>query len=101
MLLNSPRANHPSGASTTKLNRRRMKYLFPFVLPAFLRAQPFGKCQRLFPAPIMVGWSLTLALALMTAATLRAAAPPTSLHITNTGTDSEGLQIFRLEWNAI
>src|SRR3954470_21706622 len=83
-----------------------MKCLFSFVLPANLhrapggigqRAQLFGKYRRPFPAPL--GW--LLALALMAAGSLRADPTPTSLNITATGMDSEGLQTFRLEWNAI
>src|SRR4051812_16609283 len=87
-----------------------MKCLFPFVLPTVLRrspggidhcARPSGKCYRPLPVPIMAGWLLTLALALVTAGSLRADPPPTALHITNTGMDSEGSQTFRLEWNAL
>jgi len=49
----------------------------------------------------LAGWLLTLALALVPAVCRSADAPPTSLRIVNTGADSEGLQTFRLEWEAI
>src|SRR5712671_3630300 len=49
----------------------------------------------------LAGWLLTLALARVPAVCRSADAPPTSLRIVNTGADSEGLQTFRLEWEAI
>src|SRR6185436_4844042 len=49
----------------------------------------------------LAGFLLTLAFVLVPAVSARADAPPTSVHIVNTGADSEGLQTFRLEWVTI
>src|SRR4051812_49409052 len=87
-----------------------MKCLFWFVLPTVLRRcpgviehsdGPFGCCDSPLPAPTLGGWFLARSVALLAAGSLCAAAPPTALHITNTGMNSEGLQTFRLEWNAL
>src|SRR5437016_3643885 len=53
------------------------------------------KCLSLFVLRAL------LALALIPAVSLRAGSPSTSLRILNTGADSEGLQTFRLQWDAI
>jgi len=50
---------------------------------------------------ILARWLLGLALALVPAVNLCADAPPASVHILNSGLDSEGLRTFRLEWNAV
>ena len=52
------------------------------------------------PTRALAGMALTLALALLPAGNLRADAPPASLHIVNTGPDTEGLPTFRLDWDA-
>src|SRR6266850_4960175 len=56
---------------------------------------------RYILAPTLALSLLTLALALLPLVSLRADAPPTSLHIVNAGADSEGWQTFRLGWDAI
>ena len=78
--------------------------------------RPFQKSARLYslnamkpsapptidqacPQPL-AGWLFALALALLPVASLRADAPATALHITNTGKNTEALPTYRLDWVA-